>query len=799
MMRVVASPHSLLPSCLARYRLQELLIIKLVQSLQVSQNPADPFRYVISVRAMCDLTARTGDLDQRFTPAPTALEGMMGHNAVTSRRESGYQTEITLTGEYQNIFVRGRADGYDPELNQLEEIKTFKGHLERMPDNHRQLHWAQAKIYAWLLCQERELADINVALVYYNVSSKVEQVLSEHYTAAALEAFFHARCQQLQTWADQEVAHRQTRNAQLTDLQFPHPSFRSGQRQLSESVYKTASLGRCLLAQATTGIGKTLGTLFPLLKATPDKQLDKVFFLTAKTSGRQLALDALDVIHAANPRLKLRRLELVAREKACEYPDRSCHGDSCPLAKGFYDRLPQARLQALAQGAMDKDTLKAVARQHQVCPYYLGQDLSSWSDVVVGDYNYYFDLYALLYAGTVINEWRVSLLVDEAHNMIERGRKMYSAELSQIAFEHMREAAPRALKSPLDKLAMQWTRLVQNQSALYEVYPVIEPEFQFALQRVVTRVTDYLAEHPTNNDATLLNFYFDAMQFATLADAFGPHSMFDITRVENRHSLLQDNTTLCIRNIVPAAFLKSRFSAAQSATLFSATLSPSHFYSDMLGLPDKTPFIDVASPFQPEQLQVRVVDHISTRFQRRRHSVMPIAQLMARQYRARPGNYLAFMSSFDYLQQVYEAFSERFPEIPVRQQARLMNESERADFIGRFTDTSQGIAFAVLGGSFGEAIDLPGDRLVGAFIATIGLPQINEINEQMRLRMEAIFGQGYEYTYLYPGLQKVVQAAGRVIRTQQDSGVIHLIDDRYTQPEVLALLPAWWQITHHAY
>ena len=201
---------------------------------------------------MCDLTARIGDLDQRFTPSPTALEGMMGHNTVTSRRSPSYQTEITLTGEYKNIFVRGRADGYDPDINQLEEIKTFKGLLERMPENHRHLHWAQARIYAWLLADERSLAEINTALVYYNVSSKDEETISELFSAEILEAYFAAQCQKLQTWADREVAHRLARNQQLTELKFPHPTFRTGQRHLSESVYKTASLGKCLMAQATT-------------------------------------------------------------------------------------------------------------------------------------------------------------------------------------------------------------------------------------------------------------------------------------------------------------------------------------------------------------------------------------------------------------------------------------------------------------------------------------------------------------------------------------------------------------------
>lgn len=743
---------------------------------------------------MCDLTAKAGDLDQRFTPSPTALEGMMGHLAVTARRDASYQTEVSLTGEYQNIFVRGRADGYDPDMNQLEEIKTYKGSLDRMPDNHRNLHWAQAKIYAWLMCQERELSEINVALVYYNVSSKTETVISELYSAGMLEDYFIAQCNKLLAWAEREVAHRQARNRELLMLQFPHPSFRIGQRQLAESVYKTANLGRSLMAQATTGIGKTLGTLFPLLKAMPDKRLDKIFFLTAKTSGRKLGLDALNVINRSNQHLQLRTVELVAREKACEYPDRACHGDSCPLAKGFYDRLPAARSDALQQGMMDRETLKMIASRHQVCPYYLGQDLISWSDVVVGDYNYYFDLYAVLYAGTVINEWQVSILVDEAHNMVERGRKMYSAELNQANFLIMRAGAPKSLKPSLDKLALSWDALQQNQRTAYAVYPEIAEDFEFTLQRLVTRITDYLAEHPTNNEASLLNFYFEALQFATLAESFGPHSLFDITKTENDAGPHQDNSVLCIRNIVPAIFLKTRFAAAQSSTLFSATLSPSHFYSDMLGLPDKTPFIDVQSPFKPEQLKIHVASHISTRFHRRSRSFLPIAQLMAEQYRAKPGNYLLFLSSFDYLRQVSELFKSRYPEIPVREQSRIMNETEREAFINRFTTTSQGIAFAVLGGSFGEAIDLPGDRLIGAFIATLGLPQINEVNEQMRIRMEAIFGLGYEYTYLYPGLQKVVQAAGRVIRTQEDQGVIHLIDDRFMQPEIRDLLPKWWHI-----
>lgn len=764
---------------------------------QEQQKTALPFEYVVSVRTLCDLTAKQGDLDQRFTPAPTALEGMAGHVAVTSSRDSGYQTEISLTGEFENIFVRGRADGYDPEQNQLEEIKTYKGSIDRIPENHRILHWAQLKVYGWLFCQERELEEINLGVVYYNVSSRDETVFVETYTAAELEEFAIDLCIKLREWAAQEVAHREARDKALRDIAFPYPEFRIGQRQLAEAVYKTVKRGKALMVQATTGIGKTLGTMFPIMKAMPEQKLDKIFFLTAKTSGRRLGLEAVKAIRNRNPDLTIRVVELVARDKACEHPDKACHGESCPLAKSFYDKLPAARLEALQLEEMDKLALRQVAQRHEVCPYYLGQDLSNWADVVVGDYNYYFDLYALLFAGTAVNEWRVSLLVDEAHNMVDRARDMYSAELDRVKLVNLVDRAPKQLRGVLDRLADAWDLVAMKQEVEYEVYPEIDEGLQIALNRAVTRITDYLADHPTQNEPVLLDFYFDAMMFSALADSFGEHSLFDITKKPTMAHLLAEHSVLCIRNVVPAYFLRQRFATAQSSTLFSATLSPSHYYHDMLGLADKTPFLEVESPFKPEQLEVRIARHISTKYRRRDKAIIPIVELVAKQYEARPGNYMFFASSFDYLDQVREELESRHPEIPVRMQQRYMNETERHAFVEGFTVHSTGIAFAALGGAFGEAIDLPGERLIGAFIATLGMPQVNPINEQMRERMELLFGDGFDYAYFYPGMQKVVQAAGRVIRTVSDNGLVVLLDQRYNEPGVRKLLPRWWQPNSH--
>ena len=746
--------------------------------------------YSVAVRALCEFSAKVGDLDLRFTPSPTALEGMAGHRTVAARRNPDYQQEVALEGQYGPLRVRGRADGYDPRQQLLEEVKTFRGDLSRQPANHRQLHWAQAKVYGWLMCQSLQLPSLRVALVYFDIVSEEETSLVETFSAAQLETFFNQQCMCFLEWAEQEMAHRQARDQATQALVFPHAQFRSGQRSLAEAVYKAVSTGRCLMAQAPTGIGKTLGTIFPLLKAMAGQALDKVLFLTAKTPGRQLALDAARVLQDSHAGLPLRVLELVARDKACEHLDKACHGESCPLARGFYDRLPGARQAASEQTLLDQQSLRRIALEHQVCPYYLSQEMARWSDLVVADYNYYFDFSALLFGLAQANQWQVAVLVDEAHNLVERGRAMYSASLDQYQLGSVRQAAPEVLKKPLQRLNREWNALHKEQVAAYQAYDQPPSALLKALALCVSAIGDYLNDPPQGLDSGLQGFYFELLQFARVAELFDGHFLFDISKREagGRRSQSQ----LCLRNVVPAPLLRPRLSAARSTVLFSATLSPRHYYADLLGLPDNSVWMDVESPFQAEQLQVQVVSRISTRFARRQASLEPIVELMARQFQQRPGNYLAFFSSFDYLQQVAELLAQRYPAIPLWLQSRGMDEGQRQAFLQQFRPDGQGIGFAVLGGAFGEGIDLPGSKLIGAFVATLGLAQLNPVNEQLKQRMAAIFGAGYDYTYLYPGLQKVVQAAGRVIRSQEDRGVVVLIDDRFAEARVQQLLPRWW-------
>ncbi|MDY7114803.1 ATP-dependent DNA helicase [Halomonas sp. SSL-5] len=749
----------------------------------------------VAVRTLCDVTARQGDLDHRFTPSPTSREGLEGHREVARRRGADYLAELPLAGEVEGLRIGGRADGYDPVAGRLEEVKTHRGDLARQAANQRALHRAQLRSYGALLCAERGLEEVELVLVYLEVGSGRETRVSEYATAEALMAELAERCRCYRAWAEREASHRATRDAALANLAFPFADFRTGQRPLAEACYKAAATGRVLLAQAPTGIGKTLGTLFPLLKAMPRQGLDRLAFLTMKTPGRRLALEALVRLGADGPEeLPLRVLELTARDKACEYPGRACHGEACPLARGFYDRLPGARLAAVERGWLDREGLRDVAAEHGVCPYYLGQEMARWCDVVVGDVNHWFDDHALLHGLARENGWRVGLLVDEAHNLVGRARGMYSVALRQRDLGRLRRDAPAVLKAPLGRLQRQWQALVRE-AGLADAGEPGRPAWRQleglpggmlgALQGLAAALSEALGEHP-ELAVEWQELLFETLAFTRLAERFGDHSLCELTR-EGR-----GRARLALRNLIPADFLAPRFQAAHAAVLFSATLGPPDYQQDLLGLPGDCVWQELPSPFAAEQLEVRIRADLSTRLRDRQASLAPIGEEVAAQYARRPGHYLAFFSSFAYLEAAFARFVAAHPEIPAWAQHRGMAEAERDAFLARFTAGGRGIGFAVLGGAFAEGIDLPGERLVGAFVATLGLPPVDPFNEVLRERLQVRFGRGDEYAYRVPGLVKVVQAAGRVIRGPADRGVVVLLDDRFAHPELRRRLPGWW-------
>ncbi len=748
--------------------------------------------WTVSVKALCAFAAKAGDLDLRFVPAPSAQEGRTGHSLVQSRRDPEYQREVALDTVLDGLRVRGRADGYHPRRQRVEEIKTFRGDFDHIKGNHRALHWAQARSYGWMLCAQHALPALTVALVYLDLDSGEETVLEERCTREALRDAFAVLCGRFEAWARQEAQHRSERSQALDALVFPHRGFRPGQRALAEGVFRAAAARRCLIAQAPTGIGKTVATIFPLLKGWTAWQTDKVFFLTAKTSGRSVALESLRRLGAGGPSLRV--VELVAREKVCEYPGRACHGDACPLARGFYDRLPMARQAAVARGWLGRAALREVALAHEVCPYFLAQELVRWSDVVVADYNYWFDGSAFLHALTLDEAWKVTVLVDESHNLLERARGMYSVELEETALDAASRAAPAAIRRVIGSLRREWRAVQAPQTIAYAASATVPESFHRALQDTVAVMAEHFAANPDAAGGPLQSLFFELLQFSRLADSFAGHSVFESHLGVAGAEGAEGTDRLAIRNLIPAHFLKPRFEASMATVCFSGTIAPFGFYRDALGLPDDTVSLDVDSPFRAHQLKVQVAMDVSTRWRDRADSLGRLVDIIGAQFARRPGNYLAFFSSFDYLDSAREALAQRHPQVPVWTQSRGMREPEREAFVARFEAGGQGVGFAVLGGAFGEGIDLPGDRLIGAFIASLGMPQHNDMNEVMRERMDEQFGQGYAYTYLYPGLRKVVQAAGRVIRTERDDGVLHLLDDRFARPEIRRLLPPWWDV-----
>ena len=413
--------------------------------------------------------------------------------------------------------------------------------------------------------------------------------------------------------------------------------------------------------------------------------------------------------------------------------------------------------------------------------------MARWCDLVIGDVNRMFGQSALLHGLTRQNQWKTGVLVDEAHNLVDRGRGMYSVQLDQQRLLRVRKSAPKALKTHLDRTARAWQGVIRDhaEAGTTPVFLSALPVSLIgSLQGLVSGLTDYLADNPP--DLALQEVLFESVGFMKLADSFGGHSLCEFRR-EGR-----GRASLTIQNLVPADFLRDRFQAAASVLLFSATLSPGVYYRDLLGLPGDSRFTSLPSPFRADQLQVRFTPKISTRQAHREASVVPIAELIAGQYHQRPGHYLAFFSSFKYLNEVSAALSSTAADVPQRSQTSGMSPQQRREFLAGFREESGSVAFAVLGGVFSEGIDLPGDQLIGAFVATLGLPPFDAWHEILKQRLQQRFGAGYDYTYLVPGLQKVAQAAGRVIRTPEDQGVIWLIDDRFLRPQIRQLLPQWW-------
>lgn len=758
----------------------------------------------VAVKTLVEFAAKTGSLDRRFTPSPSGKDGIDGHRRVAESRAKNYQKEVSLAIEYGGITFRGRADGYAPDQHCIEEIKTFYGNVERIPENHQVLHWAQAKCYGWMYCEEYGCEDITLALIYYNLTDEHEYRFEETWSAAELKTYCEALAEKFCQWQ----IHIDRRVKELThwidNLQFPYGTMHDSQRVMAEAVYKAAATGRVVLAEAPTGTGKTLAGLFPAIKAINHTPVDKIFYLTAKTTGKQLALENIqliasdktassDKLGASSP--PLRTLELTAQEKACLEPDKKCNGESCRYALNFYTKLEAARHAAYEYPILDKQTLTDLAYQFEICPFYLSMEMSRWVDIVIADVNYYFDGTPLLLGLTNEFNWNPCLLVDESHNLIDRGRGMYSAELDRGLLFSAKKKAPSTIKKALEKINKQWLALLKNLPSTDDqltLLPVIPEKLGLSLAEFTNTYIEFLQSNPDHpvQETPAQDFFFAALNYQKVVDAFDQDFCIDMQNIGTKAEILT------LRNLVPATPLSARLNYAYCACFFSATLHPAHYYQTLLGLPENTVQVKVPSPFNHAQLEVHIAQDLSTRYKDRNAAIAPMCDIIATQIHAQKGNALVFLSSYEFLQQLESALRKKLQHsnIELLVQSRRMSEMDRQAFIQEFSQRNNLLGLAVLGGAFSEGIDLSGDALKGVFIATLGLPQVNPVNEHLRTVLQKQFQQGYDFTYTYPGIQKVIQAGGRVIRSQSDTGYLWLLDQRFQQPQIAALLPEWWKL-----
>ena len=761
----------------------------------------------LPIRRLVEFLLRTGSIDSRFTGFDRALEGARLHRKLQRaavKEYPDYQAEAALKQDYTCADIaytlEGRADGIFTDKDgtpTIDEIKTTTLPPEFITGEQSPEHWAQAQIYAAIYARQQGLPAMRVRLVYYQVDEDLEFTFNHDYSVDALDAIVTDLLTQYAPWAKRSAKWQRMSRASRQALPFPFASYRPGQRAMMNAVYKTCTEGGQLLCQAPTGIGKTMSVLFPALKAVGEG--GPIFYLTARGTTRAAAENALTLLRAADPDLKLRSVTLTAKDKICLQEHRECTPEACPYANGYYDRVKAALWDGLDTHALTADALQALARKHKVCPFELGLDLSLWCDVVVGDYNYLFDPVVHLMrffetAGDYL------FLIDEAHNLPGRARDMHSASLCKSVFYDAKKRLGKgksSLKNALTKvnnIFIEWRHRceeVPGDSRFGRTYfeKSRAEDFDRALTKLCEPLEIWLDEHrdPSETHDALLQLYFDIRAWLRVADTFDNHFVLQISAVgsEVRAAML------CLD---PSDFLAADFAKGRAAVLFSATLAPAGYYKDLCGLPDARA-VALRSPFDPANMGLWCARQVSTRYKDRADSIAKVSDLLAVMAAAQPGHYLAFFPSYSYLQQVWEDFAARYPDQPTLCQESSMDEGQRTEFLAQFLarDGKPLLGFAVLGGVFGEGVDLTGESLIGVAVVSPGLPQIGPRQEQLRDYFEETRGAGFDYAYHYPGMNKVLQAAGRVIRTPQDRGVVLLIDDRFLAPDTRRLMPPHWE------
>lgn len=758
----------------------------------------------LSVRTLVEYVFRSGSIESGFHGTASMVEGTRIHQKIQKQYKEGDRKEVYLKTEipYGSLLyiVDGRCDGLliseDGSLT-VEEIKSTSGLLDMLDEGH-EVHWAQALMYAYMVSLEQEHSSIQVKLTYVHRATDEQKSLYRTLSLEELTSFANDTVARYAPYAEMMVRHDTKKEQSLRELSFPFPSYRKGQRHFAGAVYKSIVEKVSLFAQAPTGIGKTMSTLFPVLKAMGEGQAKGLFYLTAKTVTRFAAQEAISLLLKQG--LQLHVITLTAKEKACFREEGICGKDSCPYTDGYYDRINDAVMDLLEhETLMSKDTIAMYAHKHKVCPFEFSLDAAYACDAVICDYNYIYDPRISLKRLTEERKRETVLLVDEAHNLVDRGREMFSASLLKGPFLELQRqykgvngnlsAAAKSVNAFFISLRKICNDEGQGQWAAFpEELPALLETFSLEAEQELIHPSASIV--PLNGEAegenVLLDTYF-AVQ--GMLRTFKTYDERYITYAEVRRG----DVYLKLFNLDPSHLLRQMSKSFRSQILFSATLSPLSYYRDMIGAVEEDYSLTVSSPFQKEQWEVTVLP-VSTRYHDREASLFPLTRAL-NQMVSKKGNYLVFFPSYLYLQNVYQAFTENYPEIRTLIQDTGMSEQARESFLASFRPDNDEtlLGFAVLGGIFSEGVDLPGDRLNGVMVVGVGLPQLGLERNLLRQYFNARGKNGFDYAYVYPGMCKVLQAGGRLIRSETDTGIIVLADDRFLQSPYKHLLPEVWR------
>jgi len=774
----------------------------------------------LAVRKIIELVLRGGDIDGRFSDPSAMHKGSAAHRKIQKAAGEGYIKEVSLKHEtiidVIPVIVHGRADGIITTPDGtiiIDEIKTTTLPLDYIYTHHNE-HLGQGKVYAhmYLKTLENPPESVTVQLTYYQLESEETRQHRWSFTAEELAQFFADLLHKYGRWLRFEREWKITRNESIALTSFPFETYRKGQRELAVAVYRVISAGKKLYAQAPTGIGKTLSALFPGVKALGEDKAEKIFYLTAKTVTRAVAEDAIRLMTAKG--LRLKSVTLRAKDKICPNHECTCNPDFCPRAKGHYDRINDAVMDLLENDDLiTPEVTQEYADKHCVCPHEYALEISLWCDLIIGDYNHVFDpsvyLRRFFGPGTAADEnGDYVFLIDEAHNLADRVRDMYTADIRKGAFGHIlrqirgRDTITSALRKTLKQICEYMKELRETIAGVSPVNEGRNPksashvskEKDTQLDKLMASFTvaagEWLAANKTNPAdifGEILELYFKVSHFILISDLYDHH----YTTIAEAYG---SDITITLFCLDPSDIIAAGLKRGKSSILFSATLAPLGYYREILGGKPEDLTVSLPSPFDPNRLLTLIHRGISTKYVHRESSYMPIAQVIHAAICNKKGNYLVFFPSFEYMHKVYELFCEAHPQFITLPQQSTMTEEERADFLARFDADNHEtlIGFAVLGGIFSEGIDLKGDRLIGTIIVSVGLPKISLRSDQIRDYFNQLNGQGYDYAYVYPGMNKVLQAAGRVIRTESDAGIVLLIDDRFATAKYLGLFPGHW-------